>query len=73
MSTVYYSPLMLTVPVTLDKSLRIPIYKMSSSQIYGEDSLVNIYYMVIPLKILKFMSLRGHLTLCILLTIWGLQ
>lgn len=64
---------MLTVPVTLDKSPCIPIYKMSSAQIYGEDSLVNVYYMIVALKTLKFMSLRGHLTLCILLTSLGLQ
>lgn len=39
--------LMLTVSVTLDKSLHlfvcISIYKMSSSQIRSEDSLVNVY------------------------------
>lgn len=39
--------LMLAVPVTLDKSLHlvvcIPVYKMSSSQICSEDSLVNVY------------------------------
>lgn len=38
---------MLTVPVTLDKSLHlfvhILIYKMSSSQMCSADSLVNIY------------------------------